>query len=431
MIDLNVTDELIGLCLVELTTQISVKQKYKNYYNGNHAILSNYDMQDSRSNQKLIFNFPRKFVDNETGYLLGKPVNFISKTDDQAAVDCIDLNTSHWDKEHNINLRKQSEIYGESYELQYINTDGEFCATVLTPLNCFCLEDGTAERNVVLALHKYDKAFMDDVEFLDVYTDTEILHYETKEENIIYTGKHPHIFGRVPMVICPANTERKSGFEDVISLFDAYNAINSDLVNEIADHRNAYLIIENAKLEEEDLTKMKAMGIIQVPKDGKVSWLTKDINDSFVQNELENIERKIYDMMDQVNFNENWAANTSSLALRNKLLNLENRVSMREAFMGKVIKQRIRNLFIFIKKKQGISYDYRDIVVKFTRNLPTDLVGLADVIVKLKEICSQETLLTLLPFIESPTGEIKRFKEEQASLVSNEVNGAEDGGMKS
>ncbi|MEA5085159.1 MAG: phage portal protein [Lachnospiraceae bacterium] len=423
-----VTEKLILLCLDELEKQAQQKQIYKDYYNGEHFILRNYDMQDSRSNQKLVFNFPRKFVDNETGYLLGKPVNFISKSDKQEAIDCIDTNLSYWDKGHNINLRKQSEIFGESYELQYINRDGEFCATVLTPLNCYCLVDGTAERKVLLALHKYQKAFEEDVDFLDVYTDTEILHYELKEEKLIYKGKHPHIFERVPVVICPANTEHKSGFEDVVSLFDAYNAINSDLVNEIADHRNAYLVIENAKLEEEDLKKMKAMGIIQVPKGGKVSWLTKDINDSFVQNELENTERKIYDMMDEVNFNENWAANTSSLALRNKLLNLENRVSMREAFMERVIKERIKNLFCFIRKKEGVSYDYKDIVVKFTRNLPTDLVGLADVIVKLKDTCSQETLLTLLPFIESPTGEIKRFKQEQASLVSAEVNGAKEGG---
>jgi hypothetical protein len=34
------------------------------------------------------------------------------------------------------------------------------------------------------------------------------------------------------------------------------------LVNETADHRNAYLIIENAKIEEEDLLKMKSIGII-------------------------------------------------------------------------------------------------------------------------------------------------------------------------
>lgn len=116
--------------------------------------------------------------------------------------------------------------------------------------------------------------------------------------------------------------------------------------------------------------------------------------------------------MDEVNFNQNWAANTSSVALRHKLLNLENRVAIREAIMEKVIKQRLRNLCIFLYKKEGKFYDYRDIAVKFTRNLPTDLVGLADVIVKLKDICSQETLLSLLPFVESPKIEIQKFKAE-------------------
>lgn len=428
---MEVDENLIRLCLDELNTQAKHKQKYKQYYDGDHNILHDYDMQDSRSNRKLIFNFPRKFVDNETGYLLGKPVNFISKTDNKAVVDCIDRNISHWDKEHNINLRKQSEIFGESYELDYINTDGEFCATVLTPLNCYCLEDGSAERNVILALHKFKKQFDSNL-YVDVYTDTQILHYQIGDadslgtvssgENLNYLGSHPHIFGRVPVIICPANSDCKSGFEDVVSLFDAYNAINSDLVNEIADHRNAYLVIENAKLEDDDLKKMKSMGIIQVPKGGKVSWLTKDINDSFVQNELENIERKIYDMMDEVNFNENWAANTSSLALRNKLLNLENRVSMREAFMERVIKERLRNLFVFIAKKEGATYDYRDITVKFTRNLPTDLTGLADVIVKLENVCSQETLLTLMPFVESPKIELNKYRTEQKQKADTTGN---------
>ena len=100
--------------------QAAHKHKYKEYYDDRNDILKNYDMQDSRSNRKLIFYFPRKFVDNETGYLLGKPVIFVSKTDNhQVAVDCIDKNLSYWDKGHNINLCKQSEIYGESYELLF------------------------------------------------------------------------------------------------------------------------------------------------------------------------------------------------------------------------------------------------------------------------------------------------------------------------
>ena len=120
--------------------------------------------------------------------------------------------------------------------------------------------------------------------------------------------------------------------------------------------------------------------------------------------------------MDEVNFNESWASNTSSLALRNKLLNLENRVAMREAFMEKVIKQRLKNLFVYLLKKEGQFYDYRDVAVKFTRNLPTDMVGLADVIVKIKDICSQETLLSLLPFVESPKIEIDKFTAEHRKI---------------
>lgn len=422
---MQITDELILLCLEELQKQIQDKKIYKDYYDGEHEILNNYDMQDSRSNQKLVFNFPRKFVDNETGYLLGKPVNYVSKSDDDKIIKCIDTNNSCWEKEHNITLRKYSEIFGESYELDYIDKNGEFSATVLTPMNAYVLDDGTAEKNVTLAIHKFSKAF-EDIEYLDVYTDDMIYHYRLLEEKLEYLGEHPHLFERVPVIVCSANVESKSGFYDIISLVDAYNALNSDLVNEISDHRNAYLIIENAKIEEEDLLKMKQMGIIQVPKGGSVKWLIKDINDNFVQNELGNIERKIYDMMDEVNFNENWASNTSSLALRNKLLNLENRVAIREAFMEKVLWERLKNLFLYIKKKEGRVFDYRDIAIKFTRNLPTDLTGLADVITKLNGVCSKETLLSLLPFVESPTLELQKIKVEDASVVSADVAGAEE-----
>ena len=421
---MNIDENLILQCLSELNKNAQAKKIYKDYYEGNHSILKSYQMQDSRSNMKLVFNYVREFVDNEVGYILGKSVNYVSKSDNENIIDAIDLNTSHWDKISNINLRKQSEIYGESYELNYVNTEGEFAATILNPLNCYVLEDGTAERNALLAIHKFTKQF-DDKQYMDVYTDTQILHYEigtvTGGNNysgggLTFIGSHNHIFGRVPVLVCPANSEKKSGFQDVISLFDAYNSLNSDLVNEISDHRNAYLIIENSKLEEADLLKMKQMGIIQVPAGGKVSWLIKNIDASFVKNALDNIEHKIYDLCDEVNFSENWASNTSSLALRNKLLNLENRVSIRQAFMEKVIKERLKNLFVYLQKKEGNFYDYRDISVKFTRNLPTDLQGISDVITKLQNVCSQETLLTLLPFVENPKIELNKFNSEQKKI---------------
>jgi hypothetical protein len=85
--------------------------------------------------------------------------------------------------------------------------------------------------------------------------------------------------------------------------------------------------------------------------------------------------------------------------------------------MEKVIKHRLRNFFTYLQKREGVQYDYRDIAVKFTRNLPTDLVGLADVIVKLQDVCSKETLLTLLPFVENPKLELNKYLAEQQRLA--------------
>ena len=61
---MNINEKLIMECLNELNTNALAKQKYKDYYEGTHSILKSYQMQDSRSNMRLVFNFPRKFVDN-------------------------------------------------------------------------------------------------------------------------------------------------------------------------------------------------------------------------------------------------------------------------------------------------------------------------------------------------------------------------------
>ena len=63
---LDINENLILECLNELNKNAKDKQKYKDYYEGNHSILKNYQIQDSRSNMKLVFNFPHKFIDNET-----------------------------------------------------------------------------------------------------------------------------------------------------------------------------------------------------------------------------------------------------------------------------------------------------------------------------------------------------------------------------
>ena len=67
----------------------------------------------------------------------------------------------------------------------------------------------------------------------------------------------------------------------------------------------------------------------------------------------------------------------------------------------------------------GASFDWRAIDIIFKRNIPTDLSGLADIINKLSNIVSTETLLGQLPFVEDIQAELDRIKQEKEENKQN------------
>lgn len=395
------------------------KAVWQRYYQGEHDILSTYKATD-RSNMKVVVNYPKRFINEEVSYCLGNPINYISIENDMEAINLIDLNFSPWSKLHDQQLLKQALIFGESYELQYIH-NGEFKCTVLTPLNCYVLQDSTAENEAILAIHLYKKKFSD-TEYIDVYNSNQIITFEVSKDVLKQISSRDHIFGRVPINVCYANEEKESSIANIKSLNDAYNQVISDLVNECSDMRLAYLLIQKMELTDEDLLAMKQKSIINLPPGATANWMIKQLNSEFVQNLLETIEKKIYQIASHIDTNEKLQSNTSSLALRSRLISLENKCSLFQAQIEKAIKQRLKNFFDFIKIKTGKSYDYRTIRLKFTSNVPSDIVSIAQVITQLQNTISQRTALTLLPFVENPDLELEQFQREKEMIDLDNLN---------
>lgn len=412
--DLDTT--LIKKCLKELrTNQIKLKQ-YKDFYENNvDSIMSDYSMQDAQSNRKVSMNYAKKFVQTEVGYSLGCPVTYISKSSNKDIIDLIDYHIGSWSKAEDQKLRKESEIYGIAYELEYIDQYGDFKAMVLNPLQAYTLQDENG--NVIMGLHWFKKQF-DDKEYLDVYVDNRIIHFDCSG-GLIPIGEDTHIFNRVPFVVVKANDEAQSGFHDIIQLMLGYNDICSDEINIINDFRSAYLVLTGGELEEEDIKLMKQKGIINMPQGGNIQWLLKNLNDSFINNALANLENKIYDIMNETNLNKDFTSNTSSLAIKIKLTNLENKLSMVEALFEQALRERLRFLSYYLQIKTGQGFDVKDLKIQFTRNLPSDLVALAQVITQLSPVVSQKTLLSLLPFINNVDAELSQFKKEKEENMIN------------
>jgi SPP1 family phage portal protein len=65
---------------------------------------------------------------------------------------------------------------------------------------------------------------------------------------------------------------------------------------------------------------------------------------------------------------------------------------------------------------KGNNWDWRKIEITFSRNMPQNLVELAQMVGQLKGIVSDETLIALLPFVTDVTMEIERLAEQSEGI---------------
>lgn len=392
-------------------------EKMYQYYKGNTDAMANYKMVTERSNNKTPVNYIKKFIKEEVSYSVGNDVTYISKSGNENIVNDIDYYLDHWSEGHDSNLAKSMLIYSLAYELYYVDKEGQFSSKIISPREGYAAIDDFG--NVSFFMHIFKLSF-DDTTYIDVYDDKFIYHFNDRFEEI--SPKTKHIFGKVPVGLAQLSEEGKDDtlFKDLKGLQDAYETNLSDISNEISDFRNAYMVLTGVQIDEKDIPKMKELGVIQIKtKDGKAAWLIKNINDTFIQNTLNTLEDKMYQLSSHINHNEKMQSNLSSLALRARLIALEEKCKLNQKSISDCIKTRLKFLFIYLEAIKNIKYDFRDIKVKFTPNIPQDDLMTAQVISQLGDKLSTETGLSLLSFIENPKNEMKKLKDENPIDLDN------------
>lgn len=411
--------KVVTQCISQYDTDNFLNESKYKYYKDHHDILDNYKTNDRRSNQICQCNFVGRFIDEEISYICGKPVSFTPKNGNDNVIMDIDYYMSHWSKKHNQTVCRDLSIFGKVYELYYIDSDLDFCSKVLNPLNSFGMID--ENNNVVLFLYFYRKVF-DDRIYVDIYTDKEIITVIKGTLQVI--NRRINIFNRVPVSFA---TIDRTIYDMIKTLNDSYNITLSNAINENSDFRSAYLKITGASIKEEDIQFFDKKGIINVPKDCDIDFLVKNLNDQYLKTTLKETKDNIYECTGHIDTSEKLSSNTSSLALRGRLLTLEQRCQLIADSMTDVVKERLKFLFMYLKNylaeyknKDPKTYSWKNIDVTFTPNVPTDLTMIANVISQLGGVeLSQETKLSLLPFVENPRLEMKKIKDEQDTNMLN------------
>lgn len=413
--------ELLELCYNDFLSKRDKYEKMYNYYKGDTDANKDYKMLTSRSNTIISVNFIKKFIKEEVSYSIGNDINYIALDGDDEVLEDIRYYLAHINSDHDIDLFKDMLIYSFAYELYSFDNEGNFNMSVLTPKEAYAYEDEAGE--IKLFFHIYKERFTDKT-IIKVYDDRNITFYNDEFKQL---DKKRHKFTRVPVGIARVSDELEddSIYKDIKGLQDAYETNLSDISNEISDFRNAYLKLRGSNIDDDDLPKMKELGIMQFPdSSGDADWLIKSINDSFIQNTLTTIEEKMYQVSNHINYNEAMPSNASSLALKARLISLEAKCRLNEKAFSNCIQKRIRFLFEYISFIKNVDYkgDWRNIVIRFTPNIPSDDLLTAQMIQMLDGKVSTQTALSLLSFIENPESEKERLELEDEQMYGSDLS---------
>ena len=405
-----------------MTNDILVLQNYWNYYIGNQKIMRKQASDIGKPCNRVMTNYCYNIVQNYKGYLTGIDIAYTSDQELDMVFDVLNYNDCH---AVDSQLLQDALIYGVAYEISYIDEEGKQRFKTLNPMTCFPIYDNTLNQDLKYAVRLYmDDLIEKDSYIVEVYSDKWVRTYKStmgfKSFNLI--KEEPHYFGMVPITVFQLNENRKSIFDQIITLQDAYNELLSAEVDDFQSFADAYLVLKGMMgTDPEDLADMKRNRALLLDSDADASYLTKNISDTQIENMLNNINDAIHKIANSPDFNDEKLLAQSGIAMRYKLVGFENASSAIEAEMRKALQRRIE-LICAIANLKGSESVWRDIKITFTRNLPTNLTETAQVVNSLRGLVSDQTLLSLLPFITDTQAEMDRLAEEKQanySLYSN------------
>lgn len=448
-----VTQEQLKLfqkCYADYITRQAYYDYHNRYYNGYTDSLANFKPLEGRSNLKIKANFVQKLDDEEAEYSFGNGITYSSIDGNVDVINDINYNLKNNQEDYDITLGTELIKYGVAYEISYytehigITSKKEyiFKNKIVSPLDGYLYKKDDIP---VCFLHMFDKQLDDEHHYIDVYTKDFIYHFDTTWAEI--EPPTPNNFGFVPIGYgyvggIEYNDSRgyvegdKTNFKTIKDIQDSFETNWSDMVSEVSDFRNAIMKLYGIKTE----TKKDKDGNEIIDKNGNpvketpiirdncilafedkasqdAEWLIKNVNDTFIKNTRDDLKDLIYTLTSHIDNNEKMQSNLSGIALRSKLHSLEAKCNRNEMAMANIIKTRLKCLFRFLYLTENKEYDVNLINIKFTPNIPQDLVNIADVISKIPhEVLSNETKREMLPNVENAKAEQERIDKENELL---------------
>ncbi len=394
------------------------------YYVGKHDIL-NKPNKVSGVSPKLVNNMPRYLVNTYNGFFTGIPPK-ITLPDEEANEILQDWNNANSIFDKTSELSKQVDIFGRSLFYVYQDEEGNTCITVSSPTHSFMIYDDTVSHRP-LAFIRYSRTNKDGLSatvwyehhVVDLINDQLLDHIF--DDNEAKDGVN--IYGRVPAVEFFETEERESLYGGgILTLVDALDDTLSQKLDNINYLADSYMYLLGGRIDPDEIQMMRLNRFIQVDGNDainmKIGFLERPDGDNIQEHMIDHLNQTIHedtgipDMKDEA-----FSGNSSGVAIRYKLMPMENRAMTKERKFTQGLRKLYKIVFSSFTNVLDKPDAWRDLNFKFTRNIPANLADEVATAKNAEGIVSQKTQLSMISTVTDPQAELDEIAKEKTEAI--------------
>ena len=288
----NVLDVLRKALITHWSNKADMEYLYA-YYKGRQPVLNRQKEVRPEIKNMIVENRANEIVSFKVGYLMGEPIQYVSRSDDKTVADkittlngyCLSEDKAAKDKE----LADWFHICGTAYRMvlpdsvfEKESDEAPFEIYTLDPRFAFVVYANSIGEPPVMGVKYIQRS--DGAVIYSIYTKDR--YFEVENQSMIVREEAQPL--GIPIIEYPANNARLGAFEIVLPLLDAINTVDSNRLDGVEQFVQALMLFHNVDISSDDFSKLRDEGAIKF-KDidpqykAEIEYLTSELNQSQTQ----------------------------------------------------------------------------------------------------------------------------------------------------
>ena len=339
---------------------------------------------------KIVENRANEIVSFKTGYLMGEPLQYVSRGEGDIAEAINRLNEYVFAEEKPTKDKELADwfhICGTSFRMVLPDEevgeedDSPFEIYTLDPRNTFVVYHNGLGNKPILGV----KYVIDEQAIVHYSCYSRYEYFEIVEGKVV---KHePHILGDIPIVEYPLNLARIGAFEIVLPLLDAINVTDSNRVDGVEQFIQALMVFYNIDISSEKYKELREEGAIKVQDidpnmKAKVEYLVNNMSQGETQTLKDDMYQTVLTICGMPNRNGGSSTSDtgSAVIMRDGWSAAEARAKDAELMFKKSERIFLRLVLNICKTLKGMDLRVSNVEIRFTRRNYENILQKAQVL---------------------------------------------------